>query len=165
MRLKSILKTSADKKTRRWTEPDIFKCIIKNTPLISIDLIIKNKEGKILLGKRKNKPAQGYYFVPGGRIFKNETIEDAFENISKNELGIGLKIENANFLGIYQHFYKDNFFGEEDFGTHYVVLAYEISTPDIFELPDEQHSDYVWLSPEEILKRKDVHQYTKNYFL
>jgi len=89
---------SANNKTKRWTEPEVFECIIKNTPLISIDLIVKNKEGKILLGKRKNRPAKGYYFVPGGRIFKNETIEQAFKNISKHELGLDLDIESAKFL-------------------------------------------------------------------
>ncbi len=160
MRLKNTLKTSA----KRWTEPDIFKCIVKNTPLISIDLIIRNKEGKVLLGLRKNKPAKGYYFVPGGRIFKNETIEEAFKNISENELGLKLNISDANFLGVYQHFYEDNFF-DESFGTHYVVLAYEVEIPEIPKLPEEQHSDYLWLLPDEILKRDDIHQYTKNYFL
>jgi len=155
---------SANNKIRRWTEPEIFECIIKNTPLISIDLIVKNKEGKILLGKRKNRPAQGYYFVPGGRIFKNETIEEAFRNISKNELGLDLDIKNAKFLGVYQHFYEDNFFNE-DFGTHYVVLAYEVEISDLLELPEEQHDEYLWLTPEEILKNSKVHQYTKNYFL
>jgi colanic acid biosynthesis protein WcaH len=151
-------------KTKRWTEPDILKCIVKNTPLISIDLIVRNKEGKILLGLRKNRPAQNYYFVPGGRIFKNETIEEAFKSISENELGISLDINKAKFLGVYQHFYEDNFFGD-DFGTHYVVLAYEILVSDIPELPEEQHSNYIWMSPEEIIKSRNVHQYTKNYFL
>ena len=38
-----------------------FKIVIKSTPLISIDLIVK-KDNKVLLGKRINKPAQGYFF-------------------------------------------------------------------------------------------------------
>ncbi len=151
--------------TKRWTEPEIFKCIVKNTPLVSIDFIIKNKEGKVLLGLRKNKPAQGYYFVPGGRIFKNETIEEAFKNISQNELGIELEINKAKFLGVYQHFYGDNFFGDESFGTHYIVLAYEINIQDLINLPEDQHSEYIWLSPEDILNSENVHQYTKNYFI
>ncbi len=149
---------------KRWTEPEIFKCIIKNTPLISIDLIVENKEGKILLGLRKNKPAQGYYFVPGGRIFKNETIEEAFRNISKNELGMDFDIKDADFLGVFQHFYEDNYFGDDGFGTHYVVLAYHLKIEDTLNLPDEQHSEYIWLTPEEILKNEKVHKYTKNYF-
>ena len=61
-----------------------FLNIIDKTPLVSIDLIIENPQGKILLGKRCNKPAQGYWFVPGGRIQKNETLEQAIRRISKN---------------------------------------------------------------------------------
>ncbi len=149
---------------KRWTEPEIFKCIIKNTPLVAIDLIIRNQEGKILLGLRKNRPAKGYYFVPGGRIFKNETLDEAFRNISKNEIGVELERKQAKFLGVYEHIYEDNFFGNE-FGTHYIVLAHIIDIDFELELPEEQHSDYIWLSPEEILKDERVHQYTKNYFL
>ena len=55
---------------------DLFKTIIDNTPLVSVDLIVKHK-GKVLLGKRVNKPAQGYWFTLGGRIFKNESIQSA----------------------------------------------------------------------------------------
>ena len=148
---------------RRWIEPEIFKCVVENTPLVSIDLIVRNKEGKILLGKRKNRPARGYYFVPGGRIFKNERIEEAFKNISKNELGKALDIDKAKFLGVYQHFYNDNYFGE-DTGTHYVVLAYEVLEDDLNLKEDNQHADFIWLSPEEILKSENVHPYTKDYF-
>jgi len=38
-----------------------FKTIIDSAPLISIDILLK-KGGKVLLGKRVNKPAQGYFF-------------------------------------------------------------------------------------------------------
>ncbi|MEG1251614.1 MAG: NUDIX domain-containing protein, partial [Citrobacter sp.] len=58
---------------------DIFQTIVQNTPLISIDFIVKNERDEVLLGKRVNKPAKGYWFVPGGRIFKNETIFQAFK--------------------------------------------------------------------------------------
>ena len=56
--------------------------IIDATPLVSVDLIIENRLKQILLGKRVNRPAQGYWFVPGGRILKNETIKDAIKRIS-----------------------------------------------------------------------------------
>jgi colanic acid biosynthesis protein WcaH len=45
---------------------ETFKTVIASTPLISIDLIVRNNQQQILLGKRLNKPAQGYWFVPGG---------------------------------------------------------------------------------------------------
>ena len=101
-----------------------FENIIKNTPLISIDFCIY-KHGKILLGKRINSPAKNSFFVPGGRILKGESIKHASERILKDELGYKLINENGKeFLGIYEHFYDDNFLDTQDFKTHYVALAY-----------------------------------------
>ncbi len=68
-------------------ELPLFKTIVANTPLISIDFIIRNSEGKALLGQRQNRPAQNFWFVPGGRIFKDESFENAFKRISLEELG------------------------------------------------------------------------------
>jgi len=66
-------------------DDQIFKTVIDATTLVSIDLIAENN-GKILLGKRKNKPAQGFYFTTGGRIYKNEHINDAIKRIAKCEI-------------------------------------------------------------------------------
>jgi colanic acid biosynthesis protein WcaH len=43
-----------------------FKKIVESTPLISIDLVVRNDQGSVLLGKRTNRPAQNFWFVPGG---------------------------------------------------------------------------------------------------
>ncbi|MBF4436458.1 NUDIX domain-containing protein, partial [Vibrio anguillarum] len=64
-----------------------FKTIIENTPLVSIDLVVYNQKNEALLGKRNNRPAQGYWFVPGGRILKDESIAVAFRRLTLNELG------------------------------------------------------------------------------
>ena len=64
-------------------DDQIFKTVVDSAPLISIDFLIK-KGNKILLGRRVNKPAQGYFFSIGGRIDKNETIENAMKIIALN---------------------------------------------------------------------------------
>ena len=79
--------------------------IIKATPLVSIDLVIRNPTGKVLLGKRINRPAKGYWFVPGGMIIKNETIGHALKRISKAEVGLDLSTEAPRLLGAYDHIY------------------------------------------------------------
>ena len=84
----------------------IFRVVVDSTPLISIDILLK-KDNKILLGKRINKPAQGYFFSTGGRINKNETINNAMVRIAKNELNIELK-SIPKFIGVFEHFYDDN---------------------------------------------------------
>ena len=142
----------------------VFKSVVASTPLISIDLIVRNNQGKILLGRRTNRPAQGYWFVPGGRILKDEPVELAFKRLILVELGIDLLEMKASFIGTYQHFYDDNFL-DSTFSTHYVVLAYEIVLQnDLASIPNEQHSSYNWFSENDLLDDDDVHLHTKWYF-
>lgn len=138
----------------------IFKTVINSTPLISIDLLVK-KDNKILLGKRINKPAKGYLFSIGGRVYKNETIDSAMMRIAKNELNIELK-SKPRFIGVFEHFYDDSIY--QHVSTHYVNLAYEIETQALFNLPFKQYNEYQWLTIDELLQSKQVHKYVKDYF-
>jgi colanic acid biosynthesis protein WcaH len=137
-----------------------FKTVLDSTPLISIDILLK-KGGKVLLGKRVNKPAQGYFFSTGGRVNKNETIDNAMARIAKNELNIELKYI-PKFIGIFEHFYDDSMY--KNVSTHYVNLAYEYETEGALSLPTEQHNKYQWFTVDELLKSKQVHKYVKDYF-
>jgi colanic acid biosynthesis protein WcaH len=139
---------------------NIYKVVINSAPLISIDFIAK-QNNKVLLGRRRNKPAKGYFFTPGGRINKNETIQKAMIRIIKNELNIKLN-KKIKFIGVFEHFYKDSIFN--DVSTHYVNLAYEIEIDDIINLPNDQHDLYQWFSIEELLINKKVHKNVKDYF-
>ena len=142
---------------------ETFKTIVASTPLVSIDLVVRNSEGEVLLGQRLNRPAQGYWFVPGGRILKGETFDDAFERLTEVELGVEIPLARANFLGAYQHFYEDNFSGD-DFSTHYVVLGYElILDVPLDSLPRLQHGHYRWWHVAELMMSDEVHRHTKWY--
>jgi colanic acid biosynthesis protein WcaH len=144
---------------------DEYADVVKNTALVSIDLVVKNDRGEILVGLRNNAPAKGYWFVPGGRILKDERIAGAFERIAYDELGIRPAFEDARFLGVFEHLYPNNFTESGDFGTHYVVLAYEIKINETeLSPPRNQHSEYKWLSRESLNKESNVHPYAKAYF-
>ena len=150
-----------------WLPDETFKSIIQHTPLISIDLIVRNEKGEVLLGKRVNAPAKGYWFVLGGRVRKNETLDDAFVRLVREELGIesGITRADAKFLGVYEHFYDDNVFDDE-ISTHYVVLGYELTSVSeyILEPPLKQHMNYQFFEEAKILKSENVNLYTKKYF-
>ena len=144
--------------------------VFQNNVVASIDLCIKNKS-KVLLGKRKNPPAKGYFFVPGGRIQKNETIKKALNRILFSETGQNLineSMSDLHFLGIYEHFYKENFLGNNDFNSHYLVLAYLIDFEKLSSINldkiEIQHSEYIWYD----LKNNDnhkvkIHKYSESY--
>ena len=142
----------------------LFTSIVEHTPLVSIDLIIKNHNSEFLLGKRVNRPAKDYWFVPGGRILKDEHFSQAFTRLVQVELGMSMNINRARFLGPFEHHYPDNFSNSE-FSTHYVVLAFELTIDCDFErLPLRQHNDYQWFSVTELLESDTVHEHTKWYF-
>lgn len=145
-----------------FLDKEVFSTVIENTPLISIDLIVRNSEDKVLLGKRVNKPAYGSWFVPGGRVYKDERVEDAFKRITEDELGVCIDLHSTSFKGIYQHFYEDSVFGD-DFSTHYIVMAFELrltNTP----MTNNQHENYVWFSEDKLMQSDDVYFFVKDYF-
>ncbi len=140
-----------------------FLRIVDGTPLVSIDLILRNERGEILLGRRTNRPAQGLWFVPGGRIRKNERVREALLRISARELGV--EISQAKLLGVFDHLYPDNFLGVPDISTHYVVLGMEAAWPAGASVQaDDQHDEFKWWTTAEILASSDVHENTKAYF-
>jgi len=144
---------------------ETFAHIVEHTPLIAIDLIIKDKKNAgVLLGKRVNAPAKDYWFIPGGRIYKNETISEAFSRIFFSETGQNLSIDEANFLGVYEHFYENSFYNE-NVSTHYVVLGYEVNCDlSIDNLPQAQHNIYKIVPIKTLLRDAEVHSNVKLYF-
>ncbi|MCP3869638.1 MAG: GDP-mannose mannosyl hydrolase [Gammaproteobacteria bacterium] len=152
-------------KAKNLLSTDHLAQAVKLTPLVSIDLVVEDPGGRILLGLRKNRPAQGYWFVPGGRVLKDEPLGEAFLRLTRVELGAAIPINRGDFLGVFEHFYPDNFLNR-DFSTHYVVLGYRIKlSKQLQSLPDEQHGDYRWFSPGELRNHDRVHENTKAYFL
>lgn len=150
----------------KWLDESTFKTIVDTTPLVSIDLLVRDADRRILVGKRVNRPAQGFWFVPGGRILKSECIADAFARLTEAELGTRLEISSARYLGLYEHFYSDSIFTDDDndVSTHYVVSGFEVILPEGYSaLPYEQHNEYQWLSEDEFVSSESVHVHSRWY--
>ena len=124
----------------------LFKTVVINAPLVSIDLCLIFEE-QILLGKRNYEPLKGQWFTPGGRIFKDETWQNALRRIAFTELGIDIEEINAfELMGVWDHFYDNSYFGQ-NISTHYVNLPHFIKLefkPTIFE--DDQHEEFAWFN-------------------
>ena len=140
-----------------------FLKIIDQTPLCSIDILI-NIKNKYLFGLRNNKPANNYYFVPGGRILKNEDYEKTISRILKTELGISIKNIKYSIIGIFNHFYKNNVYGVKKINTHYFVCAIKIILKKNFYFKnDKQHSKFILLTKKQAMAHKKIHKYSKIY--
>jgi len=139
--------------------------VIRLAPLIAIDLIARNAGDEVLLGLRKNEPAKGCYFVPGGMILKDEHLAEAFARLIKNETDHAASFDDARLVGVFEHFYTTNRSGSGGYGTHYVVLAYEYRWPAaVVPKPDDQHGELRWWPVAELLASDRAHENTKAYF-
>ena len=129
--------------------------------------MVRNGRGEVFLGLRVNRPAYGFWFVPGGRIRKNESLDSAFRRITQDELGRPFERATARLLGVYEHFYEDSVFANAGFGpdTHYVVLSYCLELDDsTLQPPAEQHQQYRWWPQDELRFSSRVHENTRAYF-
>lgn len=146
-------------------ELDRFKVVVRDTVLVSLDLILLNERGEVLVGRRMHGPARDYLFVPGGRVMKGETLVAALRRVAMLETGLDLTPVNAVFHGIYDHFYDDSYFENSDISTQYVVIAcrYAVNS-DAVIVADKQHDSLRFMAITDLIEDPQVHSYTKNYF-
>lgn len=147
-------------------EREHFVELLRGLPLVSVDLVLVRGGTEILLGLRTNRPAQGSWFVPGGRILKDEPRADALKRVAARELGIGnVAGLKPQLLGVFEHFYPDCFAGDIGVSTHYVVIAHRIDVQPGFDVPgcDNQHAELRWWPIAEAAASTDVHRYTRDY--
>jgi colanic acid biosynthesis protein WcaH len=119
-------------------ENELYNKMVENLPILCVDgFIISN--GKILLLKRNNKPAQGQWWVPGGRVLKNEKLENAILRKIKDETNLDVKI--IEILDICETIFENK---------HTVNICYLLSTDDLNIKLNSEHSEYIWFELEKL---------------
>jgi colanic acid biosynthesis protein WcaH len=143
-------------------DKDTFKTVVESMPLVSIDLCLVHK-GRLLMCLRQNEPLKGQWFTPGGRLFKNERWQDGLFRIAKNELGLIVKSDDFELMGVWDHFYCNSAVSE-DISTHYVNLphlCYFDSKPELYL--DSQHKSARWFDVASIIKDTGHQIYMREY--
>jgi colanic acid biosynthesis protein WcaH len=146
---------------------EVFLGVVDAAPLVAMDLVVVRGGTEILLGVRNNRPAQGFWFVPGGRIRKNEPMQAALARVAHAELSLDLAAlpQPPVHMGAFEHFYADCFAGDAGVSTHYVVMGNLVQLPAGTELAaaDAQHSALRWWPLAEAQASSQVHRFTKDY--
>src|SRR3989344_132853 len=120
-----------------------YKKILENMPFCCVDIVIC-QNNKVLLIKRKNDPEKNSWWVPGGRIYKNEKLEQAAIRKVKEETGLDIK--TIKKIGVYEYFSDKSFFSDLKTGTHNIVVVFLAEPIDNKNIKiDKTSSDFKWI--------------------
>ena len=118
-----------------------YKKVMETMPVVCIDCVVRNDKGEYLLVKRKNEPLQGEYWVPGGRLLRNERLEQAVHRKMREEIGI--EVEIVESLGFFEEFFDKTAQNAEG-GFHAISFLWLVRPLGPGISLDGQSSDWGW---------------------
>jgi len=134
---------------------DLYSKILYNVPIVTVDIIIYDKSGtNILLFKRKNEPIKDVYYTIGGRIMKNESLNNASQRKLKEEIGV--TNVNLTYCGVIEEIFPNSMY--DKISSHCINFLYKYVLDDYNNVEiklDCQHSEYKWFS----IQDKELHPY------
>ena len=74
------------KQPKKGLPDDIFYYISRTTPLVNVDLLIKDQNNRVLLSWRDDEYAGNGWHIPGGIIRYKENIKKRVDEVSRLEL-------------------------------------------------------------------------------
>ena len=140
---------------------ELFNSIRKNIPICCIDLLFVDFDNRILLMRRCNHPAKDSLWFPGGRLLKDEKIDQAIRRKSIEETSI--YPISFSFVDIQETIFSQT--STCSYSIHTINLCFLISwskNPQDALINDSQHSDLVWLPISDAISRNDIHSGVSN---
>ena len=125
-----------------WIPEETYRTILATTVIACVDVAIVN-EGKILLVKRKDRPAKDQWWLPGGRVFKNELMKKAAYRKALEEVDLQCRV--GPIVHTAETIFED---GPGMIPVHSInscFLLYHIDRNFIVKI-NEHHSNYNWVS-------------------
>jgi len=96
----------------------IFYYISRTTPLINVDLLVKDQAGRTLLAWRNDPHAGTGWHIPGGIIRFKETIAERIHQVALKEIGVPVDYE-ATPMAINEMIHHDR-----DLRGHFISLLF-----------------------------------------
>ena len=118
-----------------------YRRILSVMPVVCIDCLVVNDRQEYLLVKRTNEPLKGQYWVPGGRVLKNERLSEAVHRKMRQELGVDVDI--IKNVGFFEEFFPTSREGA-DGGVHMISLIYKVKPRSDDIRLDDQSAEWGW---------------------
>jgi len=142
-----------------WIPDEIYSQVLKSMPIPCVDLLVTDETEKVLLVRRKNPPAEGQWWLPGGRVHHGELRAAAAGRKLKEECGL----EALELVELGTH----DLLIEQP-GTH---LSHGISTVYLARVRgsatprlDSQSSEFEWRHPKAWLQQS-LHEFVRKSLL
>lgn len=69
----------------------VFEFVSSVTPMVNVDLLVRDKDGRILLAWREDKFSGKVWHIPGGIIRFQESMETRIHKVAQQELGADVR--------------------------------------------------------------------------
>lgn len=77
----------------RGLPDEVFYYISRTTPLVNVDLLINDENGRTLLSWRNDQYAGRGWHLPGGIVRLKETLEERLVKVARAEVGVDVRFE------------------------------------------------------------------------
>jgi ADP-ribose pyrophosphatase YjhB (NUDIX family) len=112
--------------------PDsVFYYISRTTPLVNVDLLIKDENGRTLLSWRDDQYAGTGWHVPGGIVRFKERLETRVEKVAEAEIGTAVQFDPTP-IALHQIIHE-----KHEIRGHFVSLLYKCFVPGTFKPRNE----------------------------
>lgn len=82
----------------------LYNQIVRLMPIASVEAVIK-MDNALLFLRRKNQPAKGQWWFPGGRIHRGESFEETLHREVKEETN--LEVSSCKFINVYSRVFPE----------------------------------------------------------
>lgn len=124
-------------------EDALYTEIIRMMPVPCVDLCVIHNNEKVLLVKRKNAPAKGLLWFPGGRVHYKESRIDAAKRKLHEECF--LSASHITEIGTFDLIFEES---DEVCALHGITTLFRMDVHDEVVSVDNQSESFVWTSIE-----------------
>lgn len=126
----------------RFIPEEQYFQILSNVPIACVDVAIV-AQGAVLLVKRKDAPAQGQWWVPGGRVLKGEMMKETAARKAFEEVGIACHV--GPIIHTAETIFPD---GPNGIPVHSINSCFFLYPVDHEFTPrlDSHHQEYWWVN-------------------